>query len=115
MVGADLDGRARRGRVLLGTVLFVLGFTVVFVSFGLAFGGARRAAARRTQRLITRVLGVLTIVLGLAFMGCCVPVAAARRARPPLADDSGWPGRRCSACCSGSAGRRASARPWAPC
>ena len=40
MVGADLAD-ARRGRVLLGSTLFVLGFTAVFVSLGLAFGSNR--------------------------------------------------------------------------
>jgi cytochrome c-type biogenesis protein len=67
MVGADLD-EARKGRVLLGSVLFVLGFTFVFVSFGLAFGGLG-ALLLTHQSVITKVLGVLTIVLGLAFMG----------------------------------------------
>lgn len=57
-----------RGRVLLGSVLFVLGFTVVFVSYGLAFG-ALGEALLRYQEPITRVLGVLVIGLGLAFLG----------------------------------------------
>jgi cytochrome c-type biogenesis protein len=65
--GADLAG-ARRGRVLLGTVLFVLGFTAVFASYGLLFGGL---GAELIEHLdpITRVLGVLTIGLGLIFAG----------------------------------------------
>jgi cytochrome c-type biogenesis protein len=57
-----------RSRVLLGTVLFVLGFSAVFVSFGAAFGGLG-ARLLEYSDVITRVLGVLTIVLGLAFMG----------------------------------------------
>lgn len=67
MVGADL-AEARKGRVLLGSVLFVLGFTVVFVSFGLAFGGLG-GLLREHQDVLTKVLGGVTIVLGLAFMG----------------------------------------------
>ena len=42
--GADLAGgeaESRRGRMLLGSVLFVLGFAVVFVTLG-ALSGARR-------------------------------------------------------------------------
>jgi cytochrome c-type biogenesis protein len=69
--GADIvvKGSAGvRGRMLLGTVLFVLGFSFVFVALGGAFGqvGALLAAH---QRLLTQVLGVLTILLGLVFAG----------------------------------------------
>jgi cytochrome c-type biogenesis protein len=67
MSGADLAAR-RRGRLLLGVALFVLGFTVVFVSAGLAFGGFG-ALLQRHASLLTRILGAVTIVLGLAFMG----------------------------------------------
>ncbi|MCO5994521.1 cytochrome c biogenesis CcdA family protein [Actinoallomurus rhizosphaericola] len=67
MSGADL-GEQRRGRLLLGVALFVLGFTVVFVSAGLAFGGFG-ALLQRHADVITKVLGGVTILLGLAFMG----------------------------------------------
>ncbi len=60
-------GSTRR-RVLLGTVLFVAGFTAVFVSYGAAFGGLG-AVLQEHAGLITRILGVATIVLGLAFAG----------------------------------------------
>lgn len=58
----------RKGRVLLGSLLFVLGFTIVFVSYGALFG-ALGSALLEYQATITRVLGVLVIVLGLAFLG----------------------------------------------
>jgi cytochrome c-type biogenesis protein len=67
MSGADLATQ-RRSRLLLGVALFVLGFTVVFVSAGLAFGGFG-ALLQRHSTVLTRVLGAVTIVLGLAFMG----------------------------------------------
>ncbi|MCO5968026.1 cytochrome c biogenesis CcdA family protein [Actinoallomurus soli] len=67
MSGADL-GEQRRGRLVLGVALFVLGFTVVFVSAGLAFGGFG-ALLQRHADVITKVLGGVTILLGLAFMG----------------------------------------------
>jgi cytochrome c-type biogenesis protein len=67
MSGVDLAVQ-RRGRLLLGVALFVLGFTVVFVSAGLAFGGFGALVQRHTT-VLTRVLGAITIVLGLAFMG----------------------------------------------
>ncbi|MGN0063605.1 MAG: cytochrome c biogenesis CcdA family protein [Nocardioides sp.] len=65
--GADLED-ARRGRMLLGSVLFVLGFSVVFISMGALFGSIGYVLFEH-QRTITVVLGALTIVMGLAFMG----------------------------------------------
>lgn len=67
LVGVDL-AEARRGRLLLGTSLFVLGFAAVFVSFGALFGGLGSTLIEHAD-VITTVLGVLTIVFGLAFMG----------------------------------------------
>lgn len=67
MIGVEL-GNAKRGRLLLGTALFIAGFTVVFVSYGALFGGLGSALLEYTQ-VITRVLGVFTIMFGLAFMG----------------------------------------------
>lgn len=58
----------RHSRVLLGSVLFVLGFSVVFVSYGALFGGLG-ATLLQYQDVVTRVLGVVVIVMGLAFMG----------------------------------------------
>ncbi len=57
-----------KGRVLLGSLLFVLGFTVVFVSYGVLFGALGQALLEYQQPL-TKGLGVLVIVLGLSFMG----------------------------------------------
>ncbi|QKG22752.1 cytochrome c biogenesis CcdA family protein [Actinomadura verrucosospora] len=67
MTGADL-AEQRRGRLLSGVLLFVAGFSVVFVSYGVAFGGLGRWLLEY-QDQITRVLGIITIVFGLAFMG----------------------------------------------
>jgi cytochrome c-type biogenesis protein len=68
--GADLDDRERRrrGRVLAGSVLFVLGFSAVFVSYGALFGGLGSTLRAHTV-VLDRVLGVLMVLLGLAFMG----------------------------------------------
>jgi cytochrome c-type biogenesis protein len=65
--GADLED-ARRGRMLLGSLLFVLGFAAVFVLLGTAFGAAGEQLFRHKET-ITVVLGCLVIVLGLAFAG----------------------------------------------
>lgn len=58
----------QRGRMVAGALLFVLGFTVVFTSFGAAFGGLGRLLLEQ-QRVISIVLGAITIVLGMAFLG----------------------------------------------
>ncbi len=66
--GADLaagDAGTRRGRMLLGSVLFVLGFSVVFVGLGRPVRSASGWSSGRTRS--PTVLGVLAILLGLAF------------------------------------------------
>lgn len=57
-----------KGRVFLGSTLFVAGFTFIFASFGLAFGGLGSQIASH-EEVITRVLGLLTIAMGLIFFG----------------------------------------------
>ena len=59
---------APRGRVLAGSVLFVLGFSAVFVSEGALFGGLG-AALLVHREIVDRVLGALTVLLGLSFLG----------------------------------------------
>jgi cytochrome c-type biogenesis protein len=67
--GADLAaGDVRRGRMLTGAVLFVLGFSAVFVSLGVLSASVFRFFAVNA-RTFDVVLGILAIVLGLAFMG----------------------------------------------
>lgn len=57
-----------RGKVFLGSILFVLGFSVVFISFGAIFGGlGNRLVAN--EDFISRVLGLTTIFLGFIFLG----------------------------------------------
>jgi cytochrome c-type biogenesis protein len=57
-----------KGRVLLGSTLFVLGFTFVFASYGVAFGGLGSHIAAN-EELITKVLGLVTIAMGTIFLG----------------------------------------------
>lgn len=69
LTGAELAQPAgRRSRVLAGSLLFVLGFSVVFVSYGVLFGGAGSLLLEYAD-IINRVLGVVVIIMGLAFMG----------------------------------------------
>jgi cytochrome c-type biogenesis protein len=57
-----------RGRVFLGSTLFVLGFSALFISYGALFGelGAHIAT---NEDVITRALGLLTILMGVIFLG----------------------------------------------
>jgi cytochrome c-type biogenesis protein len=57
-----------RSRVVAGAALFVLGFSALYTSYGLAFGGLG-TALKAHQQVLTQVLGALTIVLGLLFAG----------------------------------------------
>ena len=62
------DTRSPRGRMVLGAVLFVLGFSLVFVTFATAFGGLGRLMLQHSV-LLDRVFGVVTVLVGLAFLG----------------------------------------------
>ncbi len=57
-----------RGRVLAGVGLFVAGFTLVFVALMFA-AGAVGVHLVRWEDVITRVLGVVVILMGFAFLG----------------------------------------------
>lgn len=59
---------AGRRRMLLGSLLFVAGFSVVFISFGALFGGLGRLLLEWAP-VLTRVAGVVTVGMGLAFLG----------------------------------------------
>ena len=100
-----------RGRAVLGTALFVAGFSALFASYGAAFGGLG-ATLLTHQKTLIQVLGGVTIVLGLLFAGLFdrLPFTG-RMLRPSFRPRAGLAGRPCWACCSGSAGRRASGRP----
>lgn len=67
LTGVELD-RQRRSRVLAGAVLFVLGFSLVFVLIGFT-AGAAGALLITHSGLITRILGVVVVVMGLMFLG----------------------------------------------
>jgi cytochrome c-type biogenesis protein len=82
-VRAPVDQRSPRARMVLGAVLFVLGFTVVFVTFGTAFGGLGRLMLEYSD-VLNRVFGVITVLVGLGFLGWLPLLQRTRRlsARP---------------------------------
>jgi len=65
---AGSGDRGDRRRLVLGVALFVLGFSVVFVTFNLAFSVAGLLLLPWLD-LITRIVGVLVMVMGLVFIG----------------------------------------------
>ncbi|MFJ3309040.1 cytochrome c biogenesis CcdA family protein [Streptomyces sp. NPDC086549] len=67
VAGTDL-AEARRGRMAAGASLFVLGFTVVFVSGGALFGFFGQTL-QENKGVLSKVLGVLMILMGVFFMG----------------------------------------------
>ncbi|GAA2641074.1 cytochrome c biogenesis CcdA family protein [Streptomyces vastus] len=67
VTGTDL-AEARRGRMVVGASLFVLGFTAVFVSGGALFGYFGSTLLEH-QSTLSKVLGGLMILMGFFFMG----------------------------------------------
>jgi cytochrome c-type biogenesis protein len=67
LTGADLQDQ-KRGRMFLGIALFVLGFSAVFVLVGIVFSQVT-IWLQGDGEWLTRVLGVVVIVLGIVFMG----------------------------------------------
>jgi len=67
LTGADLKEH-RRGRVILGILLFVLGFSVVFIAAGVLFSQAT-AWLRFNGSWVTQILGLVVVFMGIVFMG----------------------------------------------
>ncbi|MFD3654799.1 cytochrome c biogenesis CcdA family protein [Streptomyces sp. 24-1644] len=89
--GTDL-AEARRGRVVAGASLFVLGFTVVFASTGALFGYFGQELQVHAG-VLNKVLGGLMILMGIFFMGLLPGVTQRefRFHRRPVAGLAGAP------------------------
>ncbi len=83
--GAQLESPAQRTRIVLGTSLFILGFSAVFISYGALFGGVGNTLLVR-ERGISQVLGIFTIAMGLLFLGL---FKGNREFRPRIKTDGG--------------------------
>jgi cytochrome c-type biogenesis protein len=57
-----------KSRAVWGAIIFVAGFSVVFISYGALFGGIGQVLLEY-QRPIQLVMGVLVVILGLGFLG----------------------------------------------
>ncbi|QKJ18513.1 cytochrome c biogenesis CcdA family protein [Microbacterium hominis] len=75
-----------RSRLLLGVLLFIAGFTVVFMSVAM-LGGTLGRFLLEYADIITRVLGVVIIAMGLVFIG--VFGLAQRTLRPQVRGNLG--------------------------
>jgi cytochrome c-type biogenesis protein len=83
---------AGRGRAVAGTALFVLGFSALFATYGVAFGGLGEVL-KSHERGVAQVLGCLLIVLGLLFAGAFDRFTfAGRIARPSIRPRAGLAG-----------------------
>lgn len=68
-IGGNASGEVDdRRRLFVGVALFVSGFAVVFIAYGAAFG-ALGGWLLEWQALITRILGVVVILMGVVFVG----------------------------------------------
>ncbi len=68
LTGVDLREQ-RRGRILTGVVLFVLGFSAVFVLMSVVLAQLGAFAWLLGQQWIMVVLGILVMLMGVVFMG----------------------------------------------
>jgi cytochrome c-type biogenesis protein len=87
LTGLDLaDPRSRngaRGRLLIGTVLFVLGFSIVFVALGIAAGGIGHAV-HSVGTAVQVAGGVLMVIFGLLLAGVLRIPGFERTLRPEV-------------------------------
>ncbi len=68
-LGLVSGSAAPRSRVVLGSVLFVAGFTLVFVSLGSIFGSLGSVLYADVAQILQRILGVVIILLGVLMVG----------------------------------------------
>jgi cytochrome c-type biogenesis protein len=85
--GSDRSRQTRR--MVAGAVLFIAGFTAVFIAGGAVFGGLATTLALHRIAL-QRILGGVTIALGLVFAGFLSPMQ--RQLRLPLRPQVGLAG-----------------------
>lgn len=78
MAGADVGAKGNRPRLVLGVLLFIAGFSTVFIL--LTIGVTALGSQFHAQLdVISRILGVVVILMGLAFMGAVPFLQAERR------------------------------------
>lgn len=68
-ISGAAEAGSKKPKLVLGSLLFVLGFTLVFVSFGALFGGIGMLIYINNLTWVQQVLGVVIIALGFVLMG----------------------------------------------
>lgn len=81
--GEDIEIGARRGRVLAGTLLFTLGFAIVFTMLGFATGSLTGSFGFLLGPTAERIAGVVVIAMGIAFLSTLSIRTFERWARDP--------------------------------
>ena len=66
--GLEANTTVRKSKALLATLLFISGFTFVFVCIGMFFGGIG-GWFLSNGRIIERIMGIFVILLGLSYLG----------------------------------------------
>ncbi|MBJ7279817.1 MAG: cytochrome c biogenesis protein CcdA [Candidatus Nanopelagicales bacterium] len=66
--GLEANTTVRKSKALLATLLFISGFTFVFVCIGMFFGGIG-GWFLLNGRIIERIMGIFVILLGLSYLG----------------------------------------------
>lgn len=74
------QGPAEKRRMLIGALLFIAGFSFVFVTAGALFG-TLGSTITQYQRQLQVVLGSLTIIVGIVFLGRIPALQRERRVR----------------------------------
>lgn len=67
LAGVSGNSTPQKGKAVLATFLFVLGFSLVFTSYGLFFGTLGSLLFSYSQ-ILERLLGVIVILLGIGFL-----------------------------------------------
>lgn len=75
---AGADAKRSRPRLVLGVLLFIAGFSAVFIALSVVVT-TLGAQVQAQLDVITRILGVVVILMGLAFMGAVPFLQAERR------------------------------------
>jgi cytochrome c-type biogenesis protein len=69
LISGSAEVGDKKSKLVLGSILFVLGFTAVFVSFGALFGGIGMLIYINNLAWVQQVLGVIIILMGFVLIG----------------------------------------------
>jgi cytochrome c-type biogenesis protein len=64
---AGMTDLSRKSRVALGSILFIFGFSTLFISYGAIFGSLG-SKINSSSRILSIILGSITVLLGILFI-----------------------------------------------